>query len=197
MDHKTAKSASDLYLASWDTSMQQWGYCYGYSKATGMEVSGYKMNIIRKLKTIGTPQQTLKNCPVCNNRTKKAPTRQNCLYCEMTGKIEKENNPSDQPFQRPDAYDYNDERRERFIRQRVGTIRRILAERKLFKKHPDEAWPMNPKACYTYGKCAFLKLCYEGDPEKWYEPGDVLLDKYRAKGEDYVSVRQLAREEMQ
>lgn len=197
MDHKTAKSASALYLDSWDSSFQQWGYCYGYSKATGMEVSRYKMNIIRKLKTIGTPQQTTKNCPTCNNRTKKAPIRMGCLTCEGTGKVEKENNPADQPFQRPETYDYNDERRELFIRQRVGTIRRILAERELFKSNPDEAWPMNPKACFTYGKCPFHRLCYGGDPGKWYKPGDVLLDKYNPKDEDYVSVRQMAREEMQ
>ena len=194
MDHKTAKSASDLYIASWDTSMQQYGYCYGYSKATGMEVSGYRMNIIRKLKTIGTPQQTTKNCPTCRNGKKK---KQSCMDCNMTGRVEKENNPSDQPFQRPPTYDYNDERRERFIRQRIGTIRRILLERIIFKDHPDEAWPMNPKACYTYGKCAFLKLCWEGDPEKWYEPNDLLLDKFNPKGEDYVTVRQMAKEEMQ
>lgn len=197
MDHKTAKSASDLYLQSWDSSFQQAGYCYGYSKATGMEVTGYRMNIIRKLKTVGTPQQTTKNCPVCNNRTKKAPTRQNCQTCDMTGKVEKENNPSDTPFQRPPTYDYNDHKRELFIRQRVGTIRRILAERELFKESPDEAWPMNPKACFTYGKCPFLTLCYGGTPATWYEPGDILLDRFKAKGDDYVTVREMAKEEMQ
>lgn len=197
VDHKTAKSASDLYIASWDFSMQQYGYCYGYSKATGMEVTGYRMNIIRKLKTIGTPQQTMKNCPTCNNRTKKPPTKHNCQTCEGTGKVEKENNPSDQPFQRPHTYDFNDERRERFVRQRTSTIRRIKAERELFEMAPDEAWPMNPKACFTYGKCPFLRLCYEGDPEVWYEPSDILLDNFEPKGEDYVTVRELAKEEMQ
>jgi hypothetical protein len=177
--------------------MQQYGYCYGYGKATGMEVTGYRMNIVRKLKTIGTPQQTQKNCPVCNNRTKKAPTRQNCENCNFTGKVEKENNPSDTPFQRPPTYEYNDNRRELFIRQRIGTIRRILAERKLFEESPDEAWPMNPKACYTYGKCPYLKLCYTDDPGTWYEPCDILLDNFQAKSDDYVSVREMAKEEMQ
>lgn len=196
MDHKTAKSVSELYIDSWDTSMQQWGYCYGYSKATGMEVTGYRMNIIRKLKTIGTPAQTMKNCPTCNARKKKPPVMLGCQMCNSTGKVEKENNPSDSPFQRPDTYDYNDERRERFLRHRIGTIRRILLERIIFKDHPDDAWPMNPKACYTYGKCSFLKLCWEGNPETWYEPSDILLEKFRAKKEDYVTVREMAKEEM-
>ena len=194
MDHKTTKSASDLYIASWDTSMQQWGYCYGYGKATGMDVTGYRMNIIRKLKTIGTPAQTTKQCPDCRNGSKK---KKSCTTCNYTGRVERENNPSDTPFQRPATYDFNDERRERFVRQRINTIRRIQAERALFEENPDEAWPMNPKACYTYGKCPFLKLCYEGDPERWYEPGDILLDSFHAKGEDYVTVRELAKEEMQ
>jgi hypothetical protein len=192
LDHKTTKSASDLYIASWDTSMQMWGYCYGYSKATGMDVTGYRMNIIRKLKSIGTPAQTLKQCPSCRNGSKK---KVGCETCGGEGKVERENNPSDQPFQRPETYDYNDERRERFVRQRINTIQRIMAERERFKEEPDAAFPCNPKACYSYGKCPFIKLCYEGDPERWYEPNDQQLDRFVAKGEDYVSVRQLAREE--
>ena len=176
--------------------MQQYGYCYGYSKATGMEVTGYRMNIIRKLKTIGTPLQTTKKCPTCNARTKKAPTIYDCTTCMATGRVEKENNPADTPFQRPPTYEYNDERRERFIRHRIGTIRRILHERDLFIDSPDEAWPMNPKACYTYGKCPFLRLCWEGDPDTWYKPSDILLDNFQAKGDDYVTVREMAKEEM-
>lgn len=192
LDHKTTKSASDLYIQSWDYSFQQWGYCYGYSKATGMEVSGYRMNILRKLKSIGTPAQSTKQCPSCRNGSKK---KKSCETCGGEGRVERENNPSDQPFQRPDIYDWNDERRELFVRQRINTIRRIQDERKKFEENPDEAWPMNPKACFTYGKCPFFRLCYEGNPARWWEPGDVLLDKFRARPKDYVSVRQLAREE--
>jgi len=193
LDHKTTKGASATFIESWERNFQMYGYAYGYEKATGMPVSGYRMNIIRKLKTVGTPQQTTKQCPVCRNGKHKV---QWCENCNHTGRVERENNPSDQPFIRPDTYEWTEKKKELFVLQRQITIRRIMHERAVFDVNPEEAWPMNTKACYNMGRCPFIKLCFDGDAVKWYEPGDLLLgDTYRPRPEDYVSVRKMALEE--
>lgn len=192
IDHKTTKSASDNYLASWHNSFQLWGYCYGYAKYTGNSVRGYGINIIRKLKSIGLERKDTKQCPTCRNGKHK---RVGCETCKSAGTVARDATTSDQPFTREWA-SFNEEHAERFVRQRLNTIERIVNERERFKTEPDVAWPMNPNECYNMGKCPFIKLCYGGDPERWWEPPTSLLDTYEARDADYVNVRQMAREEM-
>lgn len=54
MDHKTAQGASAKTLDGWKYTFQQLGYLYGVSKALDYNVTGYTINILKKLKTIGT-----------------------------------------------------------------------------------------------------------------------------------------------
>lgn len=187
-DHKSTKSLGDDYLASWEHSMQMWGYCYGQEKATGMKVDGYVMNFIRKLKTIGDPKASLKQCPTCRNGSKK---RIGCPTCGGEGQVERTYKPQEQPFQRF-HHDWNPERAERFVRQRITTCRRI--EENIFQSEPDRAWPCNPAQCHNMGRCPYINLCFKGDPEKWYEPDDLLLERYEPQEPDYVD--KLAKEEI-
>ena len=193
IDHKTTSSLGDNYLLQWHNSFQMWGYCYGYAKRSGLKVSGYLVNIIRKLKSIGQEESTTKTCPDCRNGVKK---RLSCGTCLSTGKVEKEVKGDDVPFVREED-SWNDYKKEIFVRNRLNTVTRILDEKERFKHEPDAAWPMNPKSCFKMGRCAFWKLCYTpNDPEKWYEPTDDQLINFELKQPDYVTVKQMAREEM-
>jgi hypothetical protein len=193
-DHKTCKSLGDDYLASWEHSLQMWGYCYGIEMAMDMKPDGYAMNFIRKLKTIGKPEFRFKQCPTCRNGSKK---KVGCQSCQGEGKVEREHKPADQPFQ-VYHHDWNEEKKERFVRQRVETCRRIQGEVDSFRvdELKDETWPMNPRACYNMGRCPYIKLCYGGDPERWWEPGEELTMAYRACEPDYVSEKGMRKEEM-
>lgn len=192
IDHKTTSSLGENYLLSWHNSLQLWGYCYGYEKQSDLDVGGYTVNIIRKLKGIGNGAGPHRTCPECRNGVKK---RLGCINCQGTGKVEKEAK-EEIPFVREqEAWD--EQKKEIFVRQRINTANRILEERKRAKRHPDEAWPMNPKSCFKMGRCPYWKLCYTpNDPEKWYLPTDEQLTNFTEREADYVAVRQLASEEM-
>lgn len=194
IDHKTTGSVGENYLLQWHNSLQLWGYCYGFEKQTGMEVSGYIVNIIRKIKGIGREDNTEKACSLCRNGVRK---RIGCVACQGSGKVLKEKKQEDIPFLR-EYEGWDEHKKEIFVRQRIGTIDRIQLEQERFKLvSPDEAWPMNPKSCFKMGRCPFWKLCYQpNDPEKWYLPTDEQLTNFTERTPDYVSVKQLAREEM-
>lgn len=193
VDHKTAKSVSDNYLASWHHSMQLAGYSYGYGKALGTPVTGYGVNILRKLKTVGTPRQHFKQCPTCRNGKNK---RLTCDPCNATGKVAKENDSSESPFQR-EWCSIEPEGIERFKLNRLRTIEDIETERERFKCEPEAAFPMNPKACYNMGKCPFIALCHRGDPVTWYEPPEHLLQNFDPRPDDYVrDIEKMQTEEM-
>lgn len=193
LDHKTTSSLGDTYLLSWHNSFQMFGYCYGYEKASGVEVSGYIVNVIRKLKSIGREKDHYKTCPDCRNGVKK---RILCVACKGAGKVERDFKPDEQPFVR-EQETWDADKKELFVRQRYGTAKRIGDEIELSLNHPDEAWPMNPKSCFKMGRCPFWKLCYTPrNVEKWYLPTDDQLINFIPRPLDYVSVKQLAREEM-
>jgi len=193
VDHKTAKSVSDNYLASWHTSMQLVGYAYGYGKALGTAVTGYGVNILRKLKTVGTERQHFKQCPACRNGKKK---RLSCGECNFTGKVEKEDDPSANPFQR-EWCSLAPEDLERFKLNRLRVIEDIGTERERFRVEPEAAFPMNPKACYNMGRCPFIDLCHRADPVTWYEPPEHLLQNFDPRQPDYVKdIEQMQTEEM-
>jgi hypothetical protein len=79
---------------------------------------------------------------------------------------------------------------------RLNTIERIRAERDRFEDEPEVAWPMNHKRCYAYNKpCPFLKLDHRTSTD-WHNPPIELLDNFIPNGEDYVNVKEMAREEM-
>jgi len=191
IDHKTAKSASDLYLKSWHYSPQLLWYSYGYGKALETPVNFYEVNILRKLKTVGLPQAVEKRCPDCKNGSKKKLT---CAQCNYTGKVEKEEKL--EPFQR-EHEGVNPDNTERIIRSRITLMNRIERHKELFKTDPDEAFPMSPKACFKFGVCPFLNLCWTGDAGKWYNPNPgLLMGKFKHRKEDYVTAKVMAREEM-
>jgi hypothetical protein len=192
IDHKTTSSSSDTYLAQWHYSMQLLGYAYGYGKALGADVSGTCANIIRKLKRIGVEGADLKQCPTCRGGSKKRPT---CEVCSGTGKVEREKKPNDSAFVR-EWESFNEDDVALFVRSRLRTIENILTERKRFKTEPDAAWPMNPSNCFSMGRCPFVNLCWRGDAETWYDPPDEMLQGFVDNGEDYVSEREMVREEL-
>jgi hypothetical protein len=197
VDHKTAKSAGDNYIASWENSMQMIGYTYGARAIFGPEVQGYIINITKKLKTVGLPEQTTKQCPECHNGKRK---RLTCGVCNQTGRVAREGT-SPEPFIRL-CYSYSDAKEDLFLRSRLRITEDIQREQKRFEHEPDVAWPMNCKSCYTMKKCPFIRLCYDGEPSTWYDPHPALLylddeeeqSGYKRKKKDYVT---LAREEMQ
>jgi len=195
IDHKTAKSTSESYLTSWLHSLQLWGYAYGRQKATGEPVVGYAVNILRKLETVGLPQQTTKQCPDCRNGVRK---KLSCSTCAGEGRVEKENNPSDTPFVRV-WEKFDGPRAELLVRARLRTIQDIKREEEHFESEPDAAYPMNTTHCFTYGVCPMLKLCWHwglDHPEKWYEPPIELLDQFDPQPDDYLTTERLLLEEM-
>ena len=192
-DHKTAKSASDLFLRSWHYSPQLIWYSYGYGKALGTKVNFYKANIIKKLKTVGKPEQVEKRCPDCKNGSKKKIT---CETCHFTGKVEKEE--IVQPFLREGPLGLDEKNVERVIRSRISLFNTIEKEFEKFEAgDKDEAFPMNPKACFARGECPFLAHCWSGEPDKWYILNPYLMhDQFEYRPEDYVDAAVMAREEM-
>jgi len=190
IDHKTAKSASDLYLKSWHYSPQLLWYSYGYGKALETPANFYEVNIIRKLETAGTPQAEYKNCPECHNGKNK---RLSCEPCGRTGKVEKEVKLV--PFQR-EHEGVNPDNVERIVRSRISLCNEIEADKKLFETEPDAAFRMRPKSCFTYGPCPYLDLCWTGDPGKWYHPNPgLLMGRFKYRPDDYVDTAAMLREE--
>lgn len=192
IDHKTTKSTSDNYLTSWHYSPQLYGYAYGYGKALGTDVSGYGVNIIRKLKTVGLEDASLKQCPDCRGGSRK---RLSCTLCNGRGKVERAQKPSDRAFLR-EWEPFDQQKAEHFVRMRLRTAESICTERDRFSAEPDAAWPMNPQNCFKMGRCPFVKLCWEGDASRWWEPDGDMLESYEEKTEDYVSMREMVREDM-
>jgi hypothetical protein len=122
--------------------------------------------------------------------------------CNGTGRVERgiKESGDNQPFVR-EYEGWDEHKKEVFLRQRLNTAERIKYEKEMFSSPfgdaKSEAWPMNPKACFKMGRCPFWKLCYQPvDPEKWYEPTDEQLTNFLPREPDYVSVKQMAREEM-
>jgi len=54
VDHKTSKNVTSKSISNWARSFQLIGYSYGVAKATGLKVSGYFVNFLKRLKTVGT-----------------------------------------------------------------------------------------------------------------------------------------------
>lgn len=192
VDHKTAKSASGPYLASWHYSMQLWGYSYG--RMQDHPVVGYGVNILRKLKTVGEPEQTMRRCPECHDGKRK---KLACDACEKKGQVKKENNPSEHPFQR-EWESFDNSKVELLLRNRLRTIQDIERETSRFDAEPDAAFPMNTTHCFTYGVCPMLKLCWDWglrNAEKWYEPPIYMLDQFDPQPDDYITTERLRREE--
>ena len=192
MDHKTAGSVSDLFLESWHYSQQLIGYAYGYGKAMGQKIKGYEVNILRKLKTIGTEKRTHKQCPSCKNGKIK---KLSCDLCNGEGKVEREPEKVTSPFQR-EKVTIGDTDIERFIHNRLQTVRKILHERMVFQTDPKDSWPMNPESCFTYGKCPFLMACHSTSPEKWFNPSMENLSRFVQRKPDYVDTKDMIREEV-
>ena len=193
VDHKTTRSASDTYLASWHTSHQLLGYSYGVKKYSGRDIRGYGVNIIRKLKSIGSDKSDTRVCPDCRNGSRKKLT---CEPCGYSGRVKRDTQPSDSPFQR-EWEGYSDADGERFVLHRLSTIERIKSERERFKTEPEIAWPMNHKRCYAYNRpCAFIKLCHRTSTD-WHNPPIELLDNLQPNPVDYVNAKAMAKEEME
>jgi hypothetical protein len=57
IDHKTAKTANANYLGSWANSFQLIGYCYGANRLAELGVGGYAVNVLKKLKSVGTNRE--------------------------------------------------------------------------------------------------------------------------------------------
>ena len=200
IDHKTTKSASAPYLTSWHYSMQLWGYAYGRNKRhqdpllPPESVTGYGVNILRKLETVGTPAQTHKQCPDCHNGAKKKVT---CLTCGAAGTVRKENNPSEQPFQR-EWESFTPQKAEFFVNSRLKTIWQIENQAELFKIAPEDSYPMNTTHCFTYGVCPMLQLCWGWglrNPKKWHEPPIEMLHEFDPQPDNYMTPHQLLAEE--
>ena len=186
LDHKTASGGD---TEKWAHVFQPVGYAYGYSKATGVSVKGYGINILRKLKTFVKERQHWKQCPDCRNGSKK---RLNCQTCEGAGKVRKDEDPSSKPFLRvwhsigPRDFD-------RFVRNRIRVIQDIEQERRRFAAEPDAAWRMNDSECFRFGKCPFIELCWQGESSEWYDPPSEIVNNFEPREDDYVD---LEREEM-
>lgn len=189
IDHKTAKSLSEDYENSFAYDFQLLGYVYGYSKAKDVEIKKYGINWLQKAKTVGEPNSQLKNCPVCNNRTKKEPTKYTCTNCNQTGKVEREQ-PLD-PFRRK-YFDVTEPDLVRYQLYANRILREMNDEKALFEREPDVAYRMDDRSC-SY--CPFRSLCWDNDnPQRWWNKTSGDLDKFQPRDADYVD---LIREEMQ
>lgn len=179
LDHKTVQSYSDDSVAAFSHSFQQIGYCYGYGKAHGLEISRFGINFLQKAKTVGEPQSTTKQCPDCRNGKKKVLT---CETCNKTGRVERM--VKLEPFRRH-YFDVEDGQLDRYILSTIRKLRDIEAEAELFKTEPDASYPMEESACLG---CKFAPLCWEGDAMEWYNPSNALLEGFECREKDYVDL---------
>lgn len=190
LDHKTTKSTpTDDFLAPFARSFQLLGYVYGKGKALAYDIRQFGVNALQKAKTIGLPQSEIKACPDCRNGKKK---KMSCLGCNRTGKVEKEIKL--QPFRRK-WFPVNPSDLDRFIIWALRAVRDIKYEKDMSVNEPECAWPMNSGACKV-GPCPYLRGCWDSvDAVKWYEPDEDLLEGLEPRPEDYVNLREIAREE--
>ena len=63
LDHKCPRSAGDDYLNACRYMLQPIGYAYGVAKCTEFPVSGYIINVIKMLKTIGQGGRRIRHTP--------------------------------------------------------------------------------------------------------------------------------------
>lgn len=188
LDHKTTKgTANASYIASFDHSFQLIGYSYGTSKQNNTRVSGYGVNVLKKLERVEPYTVQCRNC----SGTGQLKTRA-CSKCGGTGAILKEPN---QLFVRK-WFGYNTDKKHKFINTRTVTLNRIEEERAKFDNEETRqyAFPMNAKACHMMrsgGSCKFADLCWSPTlpAQKWWEPSDALLStKYKQRNKDYVNL---------
>lgn len=179
LDHKTVKSFSVDAVAAYVHSFQQIGYAYGYSKAHGVDIRTFGINFLQKLKTVGEPQSTTKQCPDCHAGKKKILT---CGTCQSTGRVARETPP--EPFRRV-WYTIEDSMIDRYLIATIRKLRDIEAEAELLKTEPDVAYPMEESSCLG---CKFQPLCYEGDVKEWYNPPNMLLEGFECRAKDYVDL---------
>lgn len=198
VDHKTAKSVNKNYYESWENSMQMIGYTYGSKRLFDKRIEGYGVNVLRKLKTVGDPVKTTKQCPGCRNGKR---AKLKCNICNATGRVERENVTTTEPFLRM-WYSTTDQQEDLFVRSRLRIAEDISRERERFKIEPDAAWPTNCTSCFKMKRCPFVRLCYDTEPQYWFEPRyDILqLDNnqagFRQREDDYVTEATMEKEEM-
>ena len=150
------------------------------------------VNILRKLKTIGTEKRTHKTCPDCKNGKRKVLS---CQTCNQTGKVKRAPELVQSPFQR-ERESVGPEDIERFVHNRIQTVRKILHERLVYNCDPQDAWPMNPENCFQMGKCPFLEACTQTNHKKWWKPSWETLDNFEPRKPDYVDMKQMIKEEV-
>ena len=182
MDHKTTSGIGPAYLEKWAYEPQMQGYTLG-TRSVGHPARKFMMNFIRKLKTIGIAED--KTCPSCKNGAKK---KEGCPTCAGVGRVAKP--PVDVPFlQKP--YIVVEEALARFEINRIRQCNDIAAQLKVHpSQDPLELWPMRTDACFDYGRCPYIRLCYSGNPEFWYEPAEELTQTFVPRPKDYVMERE-------
>jgi len=196
-DHKTTKSSSKLYLESWHYSNQLLGYVYGASKVSGFPIRGYCVNILRKLKSVGEKRPTDRTCPDCRNGSRK---KLSCEKCKGLGKvpISSEELTKQNPFQR-ESESVGEGDLKRWEHSRLEVVKDIEADITLFNIGcaQETKFPKNEENCFSYGRCPFLHLCWEGDPEEWFNPPMENLCQFEPRPGDYVNdIEKMQKEEL-
>src|SRR3990172_2668851 len=179
LDHKTTSGIGPAYLEKWAYEPQMQGYTLG-TRSVGHPARKFLMNFIRKLKSIG--EKELGRCPECKGGARR---RIGCIRCEGVGKVEKP--PAEMPFiLKP--YLVVEEAVERFEVNRIRQCNEISSS---LKVHPSQdplaLWPMRTDACFDFGRCPYMRLCYSGDPEFWFDPLEELTMNFIPRAADYVT----------
>jgi rRNA maturation endonuclease Nob1 len=194
LDHKTAGSVGAAYLNSYAYNMQQTGYAYGIGKHNNTTITGYYINVLKKLQKV-LPYDI--QCTKCKGKGVVRKAEDLCKNCGGHGTVEKQ---PKQLFLRR-YYPCGTDRKERFVHNRIILLNEIEQEATRWEigEDKDECYPMHAKSCFTMRSkegCPFIPLCWNNpeSPTKWYNVNDARLSAYyERRSEDYV---ELIREEV-
>lgn len=194
LDHKTASSVGAAYLNSWAYNMQQTGYAYGIGKHNKTSITGYCINVLKKLQKV-LPYNV--RCSKCKGEGVVRKAKDTCEKCDGHGVVEKLPN---QLFVRR-WYPCGSDRKARFVHNRIILLNEIEEEAEKWEsgEDKDECYPMHAKSCFTMRSkdgCPFIPLCWNNPepPTNWHEVNDARLAAYYERREtDYV---ELIREEV-
>lgn len=187
IDHKTTSGIGDNYLTQWHYSPQMLLYTKGV-RQQHPKADRYQMNFIKKSKRVGLMVD--RQCKACRGGAKK---RLTCAACNCTGKRAA---PAlkDPPFHREPPIVFDEQRLARAEISRIEACNAITRqEAEPIEEAPLDNWQMAPDQCFARGRCPYIDLCWNGDPNMWYSPAEDMLMRYKPRRDDYVT---LAREEM-
>ena len=88
----------------------------------------------------------------------------------------------------------------RWVHSRLLIVEDISYNQNVFRTESNSrhwCYPKNEENCFNYGRCPFLRLCWESEPEEWFNPSIELLADFEPRPADYVNdIERMQKEEL-